>query len=611
VKEYIKGITDDYLIGLSNKGIVKRGHKDYDALENPPVLHEVQDSIMVEFSEAQVVLRSPLSEASCSCPSKALCKHIVMAVLAVQAQSGEADTPAVDQNVQNDDTVLAADAAASQKERTPSVDSLSLEGEKTEKQKERASEKQAQQQVTDIAAAYPEMYNIPADRLMRAWGWGKGKKKEEAGMEEALRAAQVVLNANTIVVQALRETVTLLEPFSASKCTCKKSSLCSHKAFAALAVRYQYNPETLQPALEEYMAEQQKKQGKLTQDIDKKQEEIVGEVLAFLVDFMNVGLNRASESNADELLRLSIISHNAGMPNLEQRLRQIEQEWIHHHKGGGISKTPVFLDRICNLYELAVRYLAKEEKARQALIGVFRAEYEAADDCRLYGITNRAYDGKGGFIGNIYYFLDWEKEQILVYQDIRPNVYEGRKKSAEAMLKEEAPWGLDIRKEDLAGKEILLREPKLSEDGKLSASQSTRGEFMGAISLTREMMGEYYYEDFTALLDYYLTVSEEMNERRRLVFIKPERIEKTPYDEVAQQFRAALLDREGCVVWLQIDYHKSREYLIRHMTRLFDRMEKHKGEELVLFGVVSVGEHGLLFYPYEYFLYDSAQRRCL
>lgn len=561
VKDYVAGITDDYLIGLSNKGTVKRGHKDYESLEEHLTFAEKDGMITVALPDAEVVLRNPISEASCTCPSKTLCKHIVMAVLAVQAGSGKA----------------AADAIA-------------------------VPEENAASRFFDagISSSYPELCAFPFERLMRAWG--KGSRLGTAEMEKAFSQADVTFQPSTIVVRAMGETVTLLEPFSTSKCSCHKSTLCSHKAFAALAVRYQDDRKQMQPLLQNYVDGQQRQKEKSAQDTQEKKNQIVKDVQAFLTDFMSVGLNRASESNVDELMRLSIMSHNAGMPNLEQKLRQLEQEWIHYHKGGGISKIPLFLARICGLYELTGKYLEKDESAVKALTGTFRAEYVQSGDCRLYGITSRLYEGKGGFAGTIYYFLDWEKERILTYQDIRPNLYEGRKKTVEAMGKEDAPWELGIRKEELAGKEILLKEAKISEEGKLSASKETKGELIGSVPLTREMMGSYYYEDFQALLSNYMEICEEdIRESRRLVFLKPERIEEPFYDEVAQQFTAAFIDRKECVVRLQIDYHKSREYLIRHLERLFRQMERGEKKELVFFGLVSLSEKGLCFYPYEYF----------
>lgn len=615
MKDYIKGITEDYLTGLSNKGIVKRGHKDYAALGEVPPYMEEPKSITMFFSDVEVVLKNPLSEAVCSCPSKTLCKHIVMAVLAVQAEgsvkpeentiSGQITTEGKSADLEEQADAVEENAARGRiTSRNEITARRGMTAESEHTGKETLLESYQDSDMVNLSADYPELCAVPPDRLLRTWG--KGSEHTMEVLAKNLLAADITSHASTISVQASGETVTLLEPFSASKCTCKKSSLCSHKAFAALAVRFRYDRVNTELVLAEYLKGKQKKQGQHLADMEESRTQLVNEVRDFLVDFMGVGLNRAPESNGDELMRLSVMSHNVGMPKLEQQLRRLEQEWLHHAKGGGISKVSVFLSRVCSMYALASDYLCGDEHAKEALTGTFRSEYEKAPDIKLYGITSRTYDGKGGFTGNIFYFLDWENGNILTYQDIRPNVYEGRKKTAEAMLKEEAPWGLDIRKEALPGKEIWLKEPKLSADGKLSVSRDTKGEFVGPISLTREMMEPHYYEDFGELLDDCLALfGEEMpGERDRLFFLKPERIAKKPYDEVAQQFSADLYDTEGRVIRLQMDYHKSREYIIRHLERVFDKIEKGQKKELVFFGVVSYGERGLSFYPYEYFDYE-------
>ena len=87
----IKVIDDDYLIGLSNKGTVKRAYKDLEGMVVDPVMSE--DKISFDFEGLKCELVMPLSDSSCSCPQIGICRHIVTLVLAAKKklESGMAD----------------------------------------------------------------------------------------------------------------------------------------------------------------------------------------------------------------------------------------------------------------------------------------------------------------------------------------------------------------------------------------------------------------------------------------------------------------------------------------------------------------------------------------
>ncbi len=78
LEQLLLTVDDDYLIGLTNKGTVKRARKD---LEKTEILYTNYENIKVE--EAVVSLAAPLGESKCSCPSRSICKHIIMAILKI------------------------------------------------------------------------------------------------------------------------------------------------------------------------------------------------------------------------------------------------------------------------------------------------------------------------------------------------------------------------------------------------------------------------------------------------------------------------------------------------------------------------------------------------
>ena len=79
IKALIGQVDDDYLTGLSNKGTVKRAYKDL--VQEAPAVSWTEGTARVKLKEETCVIREPLGESSCSCPSRSVCRHVVTAIL--------------------------------------------------------------------------------------------------------------------------------------------------------------------------------------------------------------------------------------------------------------------------------------------------------------------------------------------------------------------------------------------------------------------------------------------------------------------------------------------------------------------------------------------------
>ena len=81
-KAVLEDVDDDYLIGLSNKGIVKRAYKDKG--ETAAEIGEAGQEAVVKVGTETVTVRFPLGESKCTCPSRSMCRHVVHAILVLQ-----------------------------------------------------------------------------------------------------------------------------------------------------------------------------------------------------------------------------------------------------------------------------------------------------------------------------------------------------------------------------------------------------------------------------------------------------------------------------------------------------------------------------------------------
>ena len=79
IRKKIAAADEDFLIGLANKGTYKRACKDAEG--QTPDFTEGEDSITVPFGGETVTINADLEKCACSCPSRAVCRHIVGALV--------------------------------------------------------------------------------------------------------------------------------------------------------------------------------------------------------------------------------------------------------------------------------------------------------------------------------------------------------------------------------------------------------------------------------------------------------------------------------------------------------------------------------------------------
>ena len=94
LKKALAAADDDYLVGISNKGIVKRAYKDLEAAAVTSGFIDTTADITID--NAQCVIRVPLVKSECSCPSHTICRHIVTAILWLRREYVSSDTAAAD-----------------------------------------------------------------------------------------------------------------------------------------------------------------------------------------------------------------------------------------------------------------------------------------------------------------------------------------------------------------------------------------------------------------------------------------------------------------------------------------------------------------------------------
>ena len=205
------------------------------------------------------------------------------------------------------------------------------------------------------------------------------------------------------------------------------------------------------------------------------------------------------------------------------------------------------------------------------LAGEFKAEYKLVGDLTLVGITWEHFASKSGYEGDTIYFLEENTKCWYTYTNARPTFYEGKKRSAYAE-KAQAPWGLGVSLEEMAGLKIQLQGAKCDGKGRLSSSQETKAEVTGRRELKEELLQGWYHEDFAEAFSAHVEIEDEQNteeqQREQLVFLKPAQTEAAEFEEVAQVLRMPLWDAKGRRILVEVPYSKKEEQTIRYLERM-------------------------------------------
>lgn len=436
LKASIEKVDDDYLTGLSNKGIVKRAYKDLEQ-ETPSLVWQGEEA-RVSLKEETCILRMPLGESACSCPSRSICRHIVTAVLWMKRE-------------------LAEEAPTAQDE-TPVLS---------------------------------EFLKMPAERLKRACG-NKCYDRFLAHM----RSGEIPLIAESSIVTVTipweKAVVKLLEPAEYSSCSCHSKELCTHKAQAVLAYQLAKKRRTL----EELEALKEPETG---WDGELARQACEG-ICKELCHQLCTGLSRASREAPESLLRLAVIAHRAALPALESSLREAGACYEQYFSRSAAFRGDDLMERLLRLYRKARRLLTADQEEMRSLAGTFRDAYLPVGTLRLMGIGARAFSSKTGYEGEIYYFLETARKQWYTWTDARPTFYEGRTPPRPRGENSQAPWGLNCSREQMQSLVFDLQNAKAASGRRLSVSQETRGEAVGVRSGDLEEIREMIYWDYEKLV---------------------------------------------------------------------------------------------------------------
>ena len=599
--ERLADADDDYLIGLSNKGIVKRAYKDKE--ETAAEVVSVGEEAVLKLGSETVTVRFPLGESKCTCPSRSMCRHVVLGILALKEYCREAADGEAEQgrtgNLENTGAGQGADLPenAISGHDTPTGNDIPNQKAVPEQNQIHPDGGVPEQEVreTKKGAVWREICEYPLEKLKKVLG----SRGFASFANQACADIRPKIHYSSVITVQLPErdyTVKLLSPLAYSSCTCHKKEICVHKAAAILWCQL----ETKTLTKEHLLGEAQK-----SQNYDLEQiKEAAGQMRSFLEELFGTGLSRTSPDVLDYLERLAIISHNVGLARFEGYFRALSDSYDGYFARKASFRTEELIGQMTRLYSRAGLLLqAQTGEKITALAGEFRADYLPAGNLDLIGITMEHFESQTGYEGDTIYFLEENTGKWYTYTNARPVYYDGKKRSG-YREKGQAPWGLNLSFENLAKMRIRLKGAKCDGRRRLSSSQDTKGEILGESGLSVIAIQGWYYRDFGKLFSEqiggqrreWLAEQEEAGENTvqtgaELLFVQPESFKKAEFSRTGQMLSLPLYDKKGREILVEVTYSRQEADAIRYLERLPEK------EPPCFLGKIRLSDGKLRMYP--------------
>lgn len=550
-KKELAEIDDEYLTGLTNKGIMKRAYKDKETASVK--ITETAEEAVLQLDNETVTLCIPLGQSKCTCPSRSICRHIILGILVLKESlcsdnHTSIGTQFIDAPEKNAVTE-SSDSIPSEQNGIIDLSDETLSGQRNTA--ELSDNTSIQERLWNEILSYPEknLCKVMGTRHLTSF-LDKAGKNLCPEIEES--------SVFTIRLPGQDTTVKLLSPLEYSSCTCHKKDLCIHKTEAILWCKLKAGRLSLKD-----LDESRKK------DISVDPEQVknaASQMKDYLEELMATGLSRVSPDVADSLERFAIISHNAGLADLERAFRALGTLYQSYLSRQASFLIADLMKNLSGLYSRVNILLETEDAAHLATeAGTFHADYLPAGKLNLAGITMEHFEDAAGYEGETVYFLETDSNRWYTYTTARPVFYDQRKKWGKPQ-KAEAPWGLTCSLENLIMLRIHLDNAKCDERRRLSSSKETKGEITGNFQPDPESIPGWYYEDFGKLFSERIT---EQNVRGQdLVLIQPAFCERAVFSKTDQSLSMTLYDRKKREIILELAYSKEEAKNIRYLEKI-------------------------------------------
>lgn len=440
--QFVPFANEAFLVTLANKGLYKRALKD---LETTGLVElTVTDGrLQIRLDDITVSLDPNVAQSTCSCPSKTVCKHILMGILvAAGCASSESETaPAGCEDVSPDTTP-----------EPPSSE------------------------------AWKELKNVDLAQLRKQ----AGKKL----FEDTLRLIQdgwtadftegdileATINTESITVYFPKE-----DSLNRAVCKCGESGLCKHKLIAILSYL------SLQGTLSSDTDGSQPELSLLTEDTLN----VLKGASRFIIGILEKGLISCRENEAETAIQYSIRLETCGIGNLARLFRSLSSDienMLVKHVGFQPLTTFATLSRLHNTITLILRNTQNNEMLSRLIEGT-RSDYYTTPVGHFTGLGAYPWQTRSGYFGITAYFFYHEKQSICTLTSSMADYYEHTQslvtpENLNRQLEMQSFWNNNASLARLSSSTLVLRNFKLNRQQRLSSSTQTQCEIENKVTIS-------------------------------------------------------------------------------------------------------------------------------
>ncbi|NDV67175.1 SWIM zinc finger family protein [Bacteroides sp. 224] len=529
---FVAYANESFLVTLANKGLYKRALKDLEAGGKVELI--AGDSLQVQLEDVTVTLNENMTQSTCTCPSKTVCKHILMAILAVAEYASSSGTDS-----EASEALLDKDVSS---EPSPVI------------------EPWKELKEADIVSLRKQAGKKLFEDVLRLIQDGWVAEFTQGDMLEA------VINTENITVY-----FPVQDSINRAVCKCGKEGLCKHKLIAILSylstqglINEEENAET---SVSLVNAETEL----LLQTADR-----------FIVDIFDKGIIFCGENEVETAIQYSIRMESAGIGNLARLFRSLSSDlenMLSKHIGFNQVTTFATLSRLHNTMRLILENVGNSQMLSQ-LIESTRSDYYTTPVGHFTGLGAYPWQTRSGYFGITAYFFYHEKQSICTYTVSLAGYYEQTEELAtiENMKRQYMKndhWGGGFSLASLSQSSFVLRNFKLNKQNRLSSSGQTQCELTGKVG--QEQLQELL--NTTTLFSMPESIEEtygyfDKRKPDQLVIVPFQDIKETDFSHTEQKLNLTIENEEGEFVTGVVEFSSLYTLAIKYLERIGSRTDK-------------------------------------
>jgi len=279
---------------------------------------------------------------------------------------------------------------------------------------------------------------------------------------------------------------------------------------------------------------------------------VIPHALELVEDIYRMGLFRLPGTYAEKCSQYATLCHGAGFAKLERLFETCGQQLsLYEAKNVSFNLSSLVrslgaICRICSAEDVSV------------FAGKFKRQYRGLPKIRILGIGAYPWYAASGFCGVTAVFFCPELGRCLTFGLSRPvDSQKEAVKIVNQFWQDKSTWGLHTSLDGIAKGEWSLTAAKVSDNNRLSSSESTKGSLLnGRTNLENEDI--CIFDDFSKLKGLFV------DDDRIYAVIVPARVGEGEFDRVTQEYRLPIYDKNDKCLLLTVPYSPVNESILYH-----------------------------------------------